>query len=322
MREYIVWKRFNHNDQTSISSEYRSFDSDVDMSSDLIQEYSKLEPNQIDTRIEALSSTTAYGSVDWELSERMSAIRSVCELGHSTRAASKLRNRQPLRNAYVVFGSKKIHDYMTYIDCGKNEYVDIIKNELNVFNVIFLEDESSLFNYNVKPNFRSLGPKGFGKAAMGLKAHMVAMTTDERNALYRSLKNGEAITLLDIPLTFSDIEVEYIAKDGLVSATGKVGAIVLDTKLDDDLLARGFVADFRSAVQNVRKDANMEITDRIALEICCNEKQQTIIEKHLDRMKRDLLATIQFVKLEDDGKAHKFTCGNDSDELLVRLYKI
>jgi isoleucyl-tRNA synthetase len=244
----------------------------------------------------------------------------MCELGHKVRADVKIRNRQPLRNLYVLFSNKEIQDYMVYVDCAKKEYQNIFSDELNVFNVEFVESVDRFFNYNLKPNFRTLGPKGYGKQAQTLKTHLAALSVSDKNELFEKLKT-EVVTVANIPLTQADLELEYIPKPGYFAATGKVGAIVLDTNLDADLLEKGFIADFRSALQNVRKVAELDLTDRIYLEIFC--KKSDVLEKYSNKLMKDLLATgIAFLPFEkiNNVLAHRFDVGNET--FYVNLFKV
>jgi isoleucyl-tRNA synthetase len=275
----------------------------------LVKEYTEqYKDDKVFSKV--IVSSISQGFVDYELMDRMNATREMCELGHKVRAATKIRNRQPLRNAYVSFIDPAIQEYMIYIDCGKNDYADTIKDELNVFDIQFLDaaTEKKIFDYNLKPNFRSLGPKGYGKQAQGLKNSLNSMKTEERNDLYYKLKAGETVIVDSIPLVFADVEVELNAKEGFMSASDKVGAIILDTALDDNLLEAGFIADFRSAIQNVRKEAALNITDKIFLEVYCEPKRSTLLHTHAHKLAKELLATdIKFFSPDDnvvDG--HKF----------------
>jgi isoleucyl-tRNA synthetase len=338
-REYLVHKYFNLNGRVSTSSERRVFDGTKDMKADLVNEYKeqlKDDPEFIRVRVVSLP----QNGIDFELMERMNAVRGICELGHKVRAATKIRNRQPLRNAYVSFTDRDMQDYMIYIGCGNNDFADTIKEELNVLDVQFIDEQAEqlIFDYNLKPNFRSLGPKGYGKQAQTLKSHISAMNSDDRSNLYHRLKNGEIVVVIDIPLTLSDIDVEFAAKENFMSASDKVGAIVLDTTLDDNLVASGFVADFRAAIQNIRKDAALNITDRIFLEVYCEPKRAIVIEKQMHRLTKELLATeIKFFPPDNNVvDAHKFCfhggilktpdqvandCELDKEIFSVRLYK-
>jgi hypothetical protein len=263
----------------------------------------------------SLVSIVASGDIDYQLLDNMRSIREMCELGHKVRANTKIRNRQPIRNAYITFADRAIQNYMLYVDCGKNQFADIIKDELNTINVEFVDEtfETKIFNYHMKPNFRSLGPKGYGKQAQAVKTYIQSMGSEDKNNLYRQLKSGNTVSILDVPLTFSDVEIEFVSKENYVSASGKIGAIILDTTLDNHLLNLGFVADFRSIVQNLRKESELNLTDRIFLEVFCKPDKANILQQFSHKLTKDLLATdIQFFPLSnvDFEKVHQFIVHN------------
>lgn len=319
-----------------------SFEDDIDhrrfIEDELREEFAQ------DSKYKLVCITVHDSAIDYDLIDRMRAVREMCELGHKVRASTKIRNRQPLRNAYVAFADRAIQDYMVYVDCGKNEYADIIGDELNVLNVEFIDEaiEAKIFNYNLKPNFRVLGPKGFGKQAQKLKVFLQSMEASERNDLHNKLRAGEAITLLDVPLTYGDVEVEFSSKEGYISASGKTGAIVLDTNIDEPLSELGFMAEFRSAVQNMRKVANLNMTDKIFLEVFCEAHKANVLDKFKLKLEKELLSTgIKFFPPceVDVTRAHRFYFHNGSlkspaqvkedsipeseldDQLFVNLYK-
>lgn len=276
---------------------------------------------------------------DENLSKQMFAIREICELGNKIRANAKIRNRQPLRNAYVSFSDKEIQEHMIYADSGKKRLASLIEEELNVFNIEFIDEEveARIFNYNIKPNFKILGPKGFGKAAQGLKKVFQDLSFDDRNAFLSKLKQGETITISDVPLTLADVELEMLPKDNLMSASSKTGAIVIDTTLDESLLSNGLMRDFRSLIQNLRRDAKLNITDKIYLEISCEPKRKEMLDRFLFKVKRDLLAIdIKFVSelhdacrfyfhglvLKNASQINDTDAANISDEpFYVKMYK-
>lgn len=285
----MSYERKGTSGATVFGSVYVERSSDEDLRKEIIQD--QLEQNKEDPSYKVLSIVRMRkNGIDWELQDRMRAVREICELGHRVRADVKLRNRQPLKKAYVIFSDPDVHQYMVYADCQKMEYTDIIASELNVMDVEFVDDKDKFFDYNLKPNFRVLGPKGMGPMAQKLKLTLSSMTNEDRKILLRQLKNGGG-NVDGIVLAEEDVEVEYVAKSGFASANSKFGAIILDTTLDKDLLDLGFVAEFRSSIQNIRKDAGLEITDKVFIEVFCLASKANTIERHSGRLKKDLLAT-------------------------------
>lgn len=319
-REYSIVFQSTENDAIKTYTSFRSFSSYEDKIDTIVKEYRdhyKDDPNFKIIRI----NKAPTGNIDWELLDRMKAVREICELGHKVRAGAQIKNRQPLNNAYISFTDSSIQNYMIYIDCGKNEYAKLIKDELNILNVEFVDEaiSNSIYNYNVKPNFKVLGPKGFGRKAQELKLLFQSMSIEERNKLYLSLKK-EPVSIQDFVVSIEDVEVEFLPKENYVSASSKIGAIILDTKLNDNLLRLGFTADLRSALQNARKSVNLDLTDKVSIDLYTDNKG---IQEYISpKFKKDLLATeIALYDMDKlaDKRAVKFEINGESYYAL--LYK-
>jgi isoleucyl-tRNA synthetase len=269
---------------------FASFDSIDDQTDKLIKEYQA--EYQTDPNFAIVSvNRSPVGDIDYDLIDRMRSIRDMCEMGHKVRAEVKIRNRQPLSTAYVLFTDKQVQNYMVYIDCKNKDYANVLGDELNVEKVVFIEDANQFTDMVLKPNYRVLGKSGRGKQGNALKAELAKMSFADRKDLYKLLENKEAVRMCDIDITLADIEVEFVSKVGYASASNKSGVIILDTNLNDGLLEKGFIADFKSALQNVRKELELELTDRVYIEIfCVVHKCNDIIAKYKDKLKRELLA--------------------------------
>ncbi len=306
MREYTVrYKSTNDNGAVQEWTAFALFNSIDDMSDQLIKEYQS--EYQKDPNFAIISvNKSPLGNIDYELIDRMRSIRDMCEMGHKVRADVKIRNRQPLSTAYVLFADKQVQNYMVYIDCRNNEYAGILGDELNVEKVVFIEDTNQFTDMVLKPNYRVLGRRGMGKQANGLKVELAKMSFAERKDLHKLLENREAVKMCDIDLTLADIEVEFVSKAGYASASSKSGVIILDTNLNTELLERGFIADLKFALQNVRKELELELTDRVQIEIFCEPKTANIIHKYKDKLKKELLANHIALMPEDwDNQASK-----------------
>jgi len=275
------------------------------------------------------------GSIDWELKERMDAIRQMCDLGNKARADISVRKRQPFKSAYVLFADRTVQDFLlasqdTGTICDPNtkvgmyldrsgEYERTLAAELNVDRVEFVDSPERFFNIVLKPNFRSLGPKGYGKLAQKLKDDLLALSFNDRASLYRKLDNGQTVDITGIPITISDVEIEYseqltsnYKQAGFVSCVGKVGALILNTEMTQDLLERGMIADFRAAVQIIRKDADLLLTDKINLNVYCGEVCINALEKGADKLCKDLLATkMTFHPIDDGRDTNKILLNNE-----------
>ena len=203
-----------------------------------------------------------------ELEKAMSEVMTVVELGRRLRADNDLKVRQPLaklRIAGVEVGGEG----------GLwNDLVSLITDELNVKSVEFIADETELCDVSYKANFKTLGRK------CGPRMKEVAAAIASGN-----------LRIDGIELSEEDVQVIRKPKAGLVVAS--VGSIVvgLETALTPELIAEGNAREFVSHVQSMRKEADFEVTQRIALTIEADAEMKAAIEAHLDYAKNETLAT-------------------------------
>lgn len=322
MREYTVrYKSTNDNGSVQEWTTFASFNSIDDKTDQLIKEYQAEYQNDPNFVIVSVNKSP-IGDIDFELIDRMRSIRDMCEMGHKVRADVKIRNRQPLSTAYVLFADKQVQNYMVYIDCKNNDYAGVLGDELNVQKVVFIEDANQFTDMVLKPNFRVLGKRGAGKQANGLKAELAKMSFTDRKDLYKLLENKETVRMCDIDLTLSDIEVEFVSKAGYASASNRSGVIILDTNLTPELLEQGFIADLKSALQNVRKELELELTDRVEIEICCMPKEANVIAKYKNKLKKELLANHIALYPDNWGNKDSKKIEVDGNSFLVNVYKV
>jgi isoleucyl-tRNA synthetase len=208
---------------------------------------------------------------DTALLEEVAELRRVVELGRQARATSGMKLRQPLR-ALVVEGAPKAL-----------RHADEIADELRVRDVLFSNVEAS--ELRVKPNLPVLGPK-LGKELGAVRAALEAGDFEE-------LPEG-GIRVAGHELSRDEVLVERHGKEGWAVAASDGVTVALDLHLDDDLVRAGRVYDLIHAVNTLRKDAGLELTDRIQLTI--PEADADLLE-HRDWIARDTLA----VSVEIDG---------------------
>ncbi len=194
---------------------------------------------------------------DPELEAAMEAVRRTVELGRAARAQAKIKIRQPLRRAVIVATDAE--------RAAISARADLVTAELNVKELDFVTEEAELVSYEVKPNYRSLGPR-FGKrmpqvaAAIGaLDPAHVAEVMAAGGEVGISIDGDEhAIAAEEVILALRPLEgYEVEAEAG--------HAVALQLDLDEELVREGLAREIVHAVQNARKDAGLEITDRISL---------------------------------------------------------
>ena len=224
-----------------------------------------------------------YDLRDYDLEMAMAATRRTVELGRASRAQAKAKVRQPLSKAVVVATDSERE--------AISSQVELIKAELNVKEIEFVTDQSDLVSYTVKPNYRTLGPS-FGKnmpqvaaAVAALDAEHVAETVEAGGEIGISI-DGRDHTLLADDLLMSMEPVEGYQVE---SESGHAVALALE--LDEELIKEGIAREIVHAVQNARKNAGFEITDRITLSLGGDEKLLDAAREHQASLSDEVLAT-------------------------------
>ncbi|MBQ8733032.1 MAG: isoleucine--tRNA ligase [Anaerotignum sp.] len=215
--------------------------------------------------------------VDVNLEANMDFLLKVVVEGRAARNASGMKNRQPLAMMYV-----KAEESLP------EEYLEIIKDELNVKAVSFTDDVEAFTTYTFKPQLRTLGKK-YGKLVPAIGAYLKEV---DGSAFMAELKaNGKAVFTLDgeeVVLEMDDVLVDTAEKGGFVSSTNNNVTVVLDTNLTPELVEEGFVREIISKVQTMRKEADFNVTDRIKVYHDGNAKIAEILAAN--DIKGDVLA--------------------------------
>ncbi len=206
--------------------------------------------------------------IDKALEANMKTVVDIVVLGRAARNGANLKNRQPLSALYVKCDNP--------LD---SFYSDIIRDELNVKAVEFVDDMSALSSYAFKPNLRTVGPK-YGKLLGKINAAFRADSFDG-NAAMAELKStgavhfdfdGEAVALAE-----EDLLIEVKQKEGYFSIADNGITAALDTNLTEDLINEGFVRELISKVQTMRKEADFVVTDHITVAVTGSDKLNTLL---------------------------------------------
>ena len=218
--------------------------------------------------------------IDKKLEDDMQITIDVCSLGSSARNEAKIKNRQPLKEMLVKV-SDRIDDY----------YTEIIKQELNIKDVVFKEDLSDYINYIFKPQLKTLGPK-YGKDLNKIRELLSKL---DGNKSYSDLKTNGFVNLSidgkDIKLEEEDLLIEATKKEGFVTAILNDKTIVLDTSLDEGLINEGYIREIISKIQTMRKETNFDVMDKINVYIYGNDKISNIVNNNKDMLFKDIMAS-------------------------------
>ncbi len=230
---------------------------------------------------------------DEELEAGMEAVRRTIELGRAARAQAKIKVRQPLRKAVVVASESERQSI--------EALAEVVTSELNVKEVEFVTDEGELVAYRVKPNYRSLGPR-FGKQMPQAAAAVEALDPD---AVSRALESGGEIGVSidgkDHSIGADDVSLVMEPLEGYQVEAEAGHAVALALELDDELRREGLAREIVHAVQNARKEAGLEVSDRIALVLNGDDELLAAAREHEKYVADEVLATS--VAYGEDGEA-------------------
>ena len=200
---------------------------------------------------------------DLDLEKRMADVQAAVELGRRLRADNDLKVRQPLACLKLAGGDVK----------GLEE---LIEDELNVKKVEFIADETELCDVTFKANFKTLGKKCGPK----MKAVAAAIAGAKKVPF-----ECEGFTI-----TEEDVIVTRTPKDDLVVASQGAIVVGLETALTPELIAEGNAREFVSHVQSMRKEADFEVVQRIAVTVSCDAEMKAALEAYLDYVRNEILA--------------------------------
>jgi isoleucyl-tRNA synthetase len=224
--------------------------------------------------------------IDQQLSVDTRAVREIVSLGLSVRTVSKLKVRQPLSRADVVFNDAAVKERLV-------GYSPLIQEELNVHEVRFMAQGhvDGAVAFRLKPNFRTLGPR-LGKGVQAVKRALEKANGAE---LYTALaQRGRAELEVDGErLSFSPEELEVVveAAPGFAAETGRIGVVVLHTSLTESLIDEGILREVMSRIQGARKDRGLGFADRIALTMDGSERLLRVVKSNEQQIRKECLAS-------------------------------
>lgn len=229
--------------------------------------------------------------IDLDLEKQMQLVLDVVTLGRAARNEAAIKIRQPLPELSIVAK-----------ECLDAEFIALIRDELNVKSVSFLEDNESLLDYSFKPQLKVLG-KRFGKHIR--EVGTILQELDGRKAMADLKANGMIKITVDgkeEALVEDDLLIEQKQLEGQVTLTDNGLTVSLSTELTDELIEEGFVREIISKVQTMRRDSGFEITDRITLKVGGNEKLEKLVEKNTVFISDEVLADSVEALGDEDGK--------------------
>ena len=250
--------------------------------------------------------------INKNLERKMGQAQTISSLVLSLRAKEKIKVRQPLQKIMIPVNSLAQKEEILAIS-------DLIKHEVNVKQVELLEDASDILVKQIKPNFKSLGPR-FGKdmklianTIQGLQANDIKQI-EEKGGLDIEI-NGKSIRLQfdDVEITSQDIEGWLVANQGAMT-------VALDVTISEPLRAEGIARELVNRIQNLRKDSGFEVTDRIEVFLQADENIENAIKLNLEYIKIETL-TDELHLVEQLDKGIEVSFDAISSKLHIQKFK-
>jgi isoleucyl-tRNA synthetase len=240
---------------------------------------------------------------DEELEKSMGYAQRICSLVHSIRKNSKIKVRTPLQKVLLPVLDDKFAARIKSVE-------DIIKSEVNVKSIEYIDDTSGLLVKKVKPNLAKLG-KQYGPKMKEVSAVIAGLAKEEIQTLEKSkalVKGGFDLVLEDVLISSEDIPGWAVAAEGGIT-------VALDITITDDLKREGIARDFVNRVQNLRKDMGMEVLDKISIEV---ENHQALATTALTEFKEYIQTETQALNLEFKDQVSD-AVEVDMDEFVLRM---
>ena len=224
--------------------------------------------------------------VNATLDRDMGVLIQVVELGRSARSESGLKVRQPLAEMLV-------HVPGAVEQAALTGFMDELRDELNVKAVRFLEASSGLVEYRFKPNLPVVGRK-YGKMVPALKNALQQITGAQAQDIAAAAKAGETFTLevdgQTLELTAEEILIESSSPEGFAVAEEGGYVVALNTEISEELRREGLARDLVRNIQDARKDAGLQISDRIRLSLEMPADLAAAVTPHVEYLRTETLA--------------------------------
>jgi isoleucyl-tRNA synthetase len=221
--------------------------------------------------------------IDEKLAREMDLVRQIVSLGRAARTQAKLKVRQPLAQVEIVLAQPDDTDWL-------RAHSELIAEELNIKAVEFTTEADQYVSYQVKPNFKTIGPK-YGALKGQVAAALQALNAaDARQALATTGEVVVAVNGQHLRLSGDDVDVRLEAKPGWSAAQGRAGVVVVRTELTDELRQEGLVRELIHQVQSLRKSANLPYEARVKLFVDGPAELAEVVRRFSDTVARECLA--------------------------------
>jgi isoleucyl-tRNA synthetase len=217
---------------------------------------------------------------DPTLERGMEAVRTLATLGRAARERVRIRVRQPLAALYAV-----VPDAAAVND----ELLEILRDELNVKRVEFMHRAEELVTFNAKPNFKAIGAR-FGSRTQQVATAIRGLSSARLAEFHAGRELRVELDGEEVQLTAEDLELVQESRGEMVVEASGGYTIALDATITPELRSEGLAREVVNRVQRLRKDAGLEVSDRIRLGISGDEALVEALTAHRDFIAGETLA--------------------------------
>ncbi|RKD92411.1 isoleucine--tRNA ligase [Mangrovibacterium diazotrophicum] len=220
--------------------------------------------------------------IDKDLEQKMDIAQRASSMILGLRRKEKLKVRQPLAKIMVPVLNAHFKEQFEAVE-------NIVLSEVNVKEVEYLTDTAGIIKKKIKPNFKTLGPK-YGKIMKQIAGSVAQFTQSDISELEKSGSFKLTVADQEVELTPADVEITTEDIPGwLVSTEGEL-TIALDINISEELKQEGIAREFINKIQNIRKESNFEVTDRISLKIVKHDFYNAAVESFKDYISSQTLS--------------------------------
>ncbi|MFQ3333155.1 MAG: isoleucyl-tRNA synthetase, partial [Flavobacteriales bacterium] len=246
----------------------------------LFQDLNTISKNQSVTSVHLADFPKADESkIDANLERKMQLAQNITSLALSLRKKEMIRVRQPLQKIMIPVLNPKMQEDIKAIST-------IVLSEINVKEIAYLTEDSDVLTKQIKPNFKTLGPK-FGRH-MKLISGVISQFTGEN--IKQIEKEGVYQINDEITIDLTDVEISSADIPGCIVATNNGLTVALDITLSDELREEGLAREFINRIQNLRKDSGFEVTDKVKIQVEKNDSLTAAIKNNFTYICDETLA--------------------------------
>ena len=222
------------------------------------------------------------------LEERMQLAQQISSMVLSLRKKTNIRVRQPLAKIMIPESNERIKEQI-------NAVSNLICSEVNVKEIEFMEASNNILVKRIKPNFKTLGPK-YGKIMKAISAAVANFSQEDIAKIEVEGKYNFEVEAQPVELLLSDVEIATQDIPGWVVANEGSLTVALDITISKELKEEGIARELVNRIQNIRKDSDFEVTDKILVDLGANAEWNDAVKNYMDYIcSETLTATLSLV---------------------------